>query len=120
MGEQFARSLSTKDRDGLIGLLADDIDFRGMTPGRVWEAATPAELIDDVIFGHWFEPSDHIESLDAIETGEVADRERVGYRFHIRNPDGLHLVEQQAYLSVADGRIDWLRIMCSGFRRIDS
>jgi hypothetical protein len=119
VGEEFAHSLAAKDRDALIGLLADDIDFRGMTPGRVWEAASPTALIDDVVLGHWFAPTDRIESFDSVETGDVADRQRVGYRFRVRNPDGLHLVEQQAYLSVTDGRIGWLRIMCSGFRRID-
>jgi hypothetical protein len=34
----------------------------------------------------------------------------------VRNDDGQNLVEQQAYLSERDGRIGWLRIMCSGYR----
>ena len=60
-----------------------------------------------------------IEQVEQIETSSFADRERVGYRFRVRNADGLHLVEQQAYLSERDGRIGWLRVMCSGFRAID-
>ena len=47
----------------------------------------------------------------------VGDRERVGYRFSGRNPDGRFVVEQQAYLSERDGRIGWMRALCSGFRR---
>jgi hypothetical protein len=36
-----------------------------------------------------------------------------------RQPDGVFLVEQQAYFEVDDDdRINWLRIMCSGFRAI--
>ena len=46
----------------------------------------------------------------------VADRERVGYRFSVTNPDGDFLVEQQAYLEERDGRICWMRVVCSGFR----
>jgi hypothetical protein len=37
----------------------------------------------------------------------------------VRNDKGLHLVEQQAYLSERDGKIGWLRIMCAGYRTIE-
>jgi hypothetical protein len=115
----FARALASKDRQGLLELLAPDVDFRAMTPGRFWEAETPAQIVDDVILGHWFDPGDHIEDLVSVETDQVADRTRIGYRLRVRNEDGLHLVEQQAYLNETDGRIGWLRIMCAGYRPID-
>jgi hypothetical protein len=38
------------------------------------------------------------------------------YRFSVRNPDGRFLVEQQAYLPERDGRIGWMRVLCSGYR----
>jgi hypothetical protein len=116
LGEQFAHSLATKDRGALVALLADDIDFRAMTPGRFWESGSPAEIVDDVILGRWFDPNDHIESLLEVDSSEVGDRSRVGYRIRVRNGEGVHLVEQQAYFDGSDGRISWLRIMCSGYR----
>lgn len=116
LGEQFAESLANKDRSALVGMLADDIDFRAMTPKRVWEAGSPAEIVDDVILGHWFEPSDHIDALESVETAEIGDRSRVGYRLRLHNADGPQLVEQQAYFTESGGRIDWLRIMCSGYQ----
>ena len=36
----------------------------------------------------------------------------------ISTPDGMFLVEQQAYFGAENGRISWLRILCSGFRAI--
>ena len=33
--------------------------------------------------------------------------------------EGTFLVEQQAYFGVERDRIDWLRIMCSGYRRVE-
>mgnify|MGYP003432020164 CR=1 FL=1 len=52
-----------------------------------------------------------------IETGQVADRERVDYRFLVRNPDGPFLVEQRAYFDVGDdGRIVLMRAICSGYQ----
>jgi hypothetical protein len=50
------------------------------------------------------------------ERDAIADCERVGYRFNVRNSDGRFLVEQQAYLSERDGRIGWMRVLCSGYR----
>jgi hypothetical protein len=115
LGAQFATALATKDFDRLRGLLHPEIDFRGMTPSRFWEASDPDTVIGEVL-QQWFEASDDIEALDALETHAFADSERVGYRFSVRNPEGLFTVEQQAYLSARDGMIGWMRVMCSGFR----
>lgn len=116
LGEAFARAVAAKDHDGVRALLHSDVDFRGMTPSRVWEASDPDAVVETL--RAWFEDEDHIRAVEAVETGSFADRERVGYRFLIENPEGRHLVEQQAYLSARDGRIAWLRIMCSGFRSV--
>ena len=115
LGEQFATALAAKDFDRIRDLLHPEIDFRGMTPSRFWEASGPDAVVTEVLH-HWFEPSDDIESLDAVETDAFSDRERVGYRFTVRNPDGLFTVEQQAYLAARDGSIGWMRVLCSGFR----
>jgi hypothetical protein len=88
-----------------------------MTPNRVWEATDPDAVIATVL-RQWFEDSDEIEALDQLESDTVVDRERVGYRFRVRNPDGRFLVEQQAYLSARGGRIVWMRVLCSGFRPV--
>jgi hypothetical protein len=119
LGSQFATALSEKDFDRVRSLLHAEIDFRGMTPNRIWEAQDPDTVITEIL-QQWFEPSDEILSLDAVDGGEVADRQRVGYRFSVRNPDGLHTVEQQAYLEERDGRIAWMRVLCSGFRRVQN
>ena len=118
-GERFAQALASKDRPALLGLLGAEIDFRALTPKRFWEADSAEVLVDDIVLGTWFDANDHIEALEEVQTGSVADRDRVSYRLRIVNPDGVFLVEQQAYFGVDDDRINWLRIMCSGFRAID-
>lgn len=117
VGAEFAEALAAKDYDRLRGLLAPGIDFRGLTPNRVWEATDPDDVITTVL-QQWFEDSDEIESLERVETDSIADRERVGYRFRVRNEDGPQVVEQQAYLAATDGRITWMRVVCSGFRPV--
>ena len=117
LGEAFAQAVAAKDHDRVLELLHPEVDFRAMTPGRIWEAESPQDVVEALQV--WFDDTDVIEGLDTTETDGFADRERVGYRLRVRNPDGLHLVEQQAYLSDRDGRIGWLRIMCAGYRPVD-
>ena len=115
LGADFARALAAKDSGAIRELIHPEIDFRGLTPNRSWEAKDRDELMS-VLLGSWFEDDDQIESLEWLESDSFADRERVGYRFSVTNPDGRHLVEQQAYLADRDGQIGWMRVVCSGFR----
>jgi hypothetical protein len=116
VGEAFARALAAKDRSQLIGLLSDEVDFEALTPRRHWVAATSTEAVDEVMLRHWLGPDDVVLEIRSLTSGQVADRQRVGYRLAVRR-DGLdHVLEQQAYY-VADGlRISSIRILCSGYR----
>jgi hypothetical protein len=118
LGEQFAHALAAKDFGRVGELLHPEVDFRGLTPRRDWQAADAGAVISTVL-EQWFEEDDLIESLEQLETDAFADRERVGYRFRVRCPDGVFLVEQQAYLAERDGRIGWMRVVCSGYRPAD-
>jgi hypothetical protein len=114
VGSKFAEALLAKDWVLLESLLDHEIDFRGLTPGRPWEAATAKSLIDTV-FTQWFEPTDDIyETLD-VATDRIANRQRVIYRFRVRNPEDDYVCEQTAYYDELDGKIVKLRILCSGF-----
>ncbi len=86
-----------------------------MTPRRTWEASTPDAVVSDVL-EHWLEDADHIDELVGLETGSVGDRERAAWRFRGHNDDGPFVCEQQAYYAERDGRITWMRVLCSGFR----
>jgi hypothetical protein len=116
LGERFARSIADKNADQLLDLFASSVDFRAVTPGKFWETEKPEELVNDMIFGHWFEAKDVIQNVERIETGNVVNVERVGYTFRITNPEGEFLVEQQAYLKTSDDQINYLRIVCSGYQ----
>jgi hypothetical protein len=119
IGDRFANAVAKKDGPALLDLLDPELDFRALTPGRFWEASSAEALVDEVIFGAWFEADDHIDALEDVQIGAVADRDRVGYRLRITNADGVFLVEQQAYFDVENDRINWLRILCSGYVPID-
>lgn len=115
LGVRLARAIAAKDEAALRAVLADDVDFRGLTPGRTWEA-TGSDAVVETVFGSWFEPQDEIERVvDVTERDDVADTSHVSYRFDLRTPGGSYVAEQQAYYRGTDV-IEHLRVMCSGFR----
>ena len=116
IGASFAAALAAKDREALLALLDPQIEFRALTPRRAWEADDPA-AVAEIVFGSWFDDGDRVLALQSVETGAVADRERLRYRLAVENAEGSFLVEQQGYLTAGEnGRIDWMRLVCSGFR----
>jgi hypothetical protein len=117
LGEQFAHAVAAKDDAAVLELLHPELDFRAMTPARFWEAAEPKDVVD--ILATWFGNRGTLEQVVQVDTDRFADRERVGYRLQFRDGDAVQLVEQQAYLSERDGKIGWLRIMCTGFRPVE-
>jgi SnoaL-like domain len=115
LGRAFVDALSRKDFDEISGLLDPEVDFRGLTPGRAWEASGSRAVTEEVL-SLWLEESDHIDGVVSVERDAVADRQRIAYRLEGTNPDGPFVFEQQAYFTERDGRIDWMRVLCSGFR----
>ena len=117
LGAEFAQAIAAKDADRLRALLHPEIDFKALTPRRFWEASGPDEVAT-IVLGSWFGDGDDIEGVEHIDTDAFADRERVGYRFRVRNAEGSHVVEQQAYFTPDDGRIAWMRVVCAGYRPV--
>jgi hypothetical protein len=114
---EFLDAILARDLPRARSLLHPEIDFRAMTPSRVWEADDPAGVED--VLRAWFEhPERTVERVDPTEPAAVEDTTRLGWRVQGTGTDGLFLYEQQAYLREDDGQVVWLRIMCSGPRRV--
>jgi hypothetical protein len=113
VGERFASALLARDWDGVKAILDPAVEFRGLTPGRVWEARTADDLVEQVL-SQWYECQDDAYEVLDIATGQVEDRQRVVYRYRLRDPDGEYVAEQTACFDADAGRITKLRILCSG------
>jgi hypothetical protein len=115
--DEFLDAILARDLPRMQSLLNQEIDFRAMTPNRVWEAKGPAEVQE--VLRAWFEhPERDVEGVEPTEPSSVADTLRIGWRVHGQGADGAFLYEQQAYVREQSGRIVWLRIMCSGPRPV--
>jgi hypothetical protein len=113
LGRSFAQALARQDHRALGDLLHPAVEFRALTPRRAWAPESHSEVL--AVLRTWFGDCD-VEQVVRLETDTVADRRHLAYRFRVRRPDGRFLIEQQAYYGERDGQIDWMRIMCSGFR----
>jgi hypothetical protein len=116
IGERFADAIAEKDRGAILQVLSPDLDFKGVTPRKTWEAATGEDFVDRILLGTWFGPNDKVRALVRVDTDAFADTERVSYRLELERDGGRFLLEQQAYFRTNGGRISWLRIACSGYR----
>jgi hypothetical protein len=114
LAHRFVAALAARDAVALRSLFGSEVDFRGLTPGHVWEACTPDELIDGVILGSWFGPGDQIQRVESVQAGQVGTRIRIGYQLRVQNADGMFALEQQAFADLTDGKITWMRVLCSG------
>lgn len=101
---------------GLRAVLAEHVDFAALTPGRHWTATDPAEVVDKIILGPWFGPGRRIVELCSVTTSQIGDCRHVGYQLRVHRDGTDQLVEQHAFYTARDGRIDWIRIVCSGYR----
>ena len=116
LGRRFVEALAIKDAEALRAVMHPEVDFRGLTPNRFWEAHD-RDAVLEILFGAWFEPHNELDELVLMQSDAFADREQIRFRFRGRNRDVPMIVEQQAYLTERDGLIGWMRVVCSGQRR---
>ena len=92
-----------------------DVDFRAMTPKRMWEADDP-EGVEGVLRA-WFEhPERKVDRVDATEPASVEDTTRVGWRVYGSEGEDSFVYEQQAFVREDGEKVVWMRVMCSGPR----
>jgi hypothetical protein len=110
----FVDAIATRDVSGAVALLHPEIDFRAMTPNRIWEADGAPGV--EAVLREWFEdPDEEVHGIEATEPMPLESTVRVGWLVHISDADGPHIFEQQAYIRERDARIEWMRVICSGW-----
>jgi hypothetical protein len=110
----FVDAILARDVTRAVALLRPEINFRAMTPNRIWEAEDPAGV--EEVLRNWFEdPDEELHAVEATEPVSLENTVRVGWLVRISDADGPHIFEQQAYVRERDGQIEWMRVICSGW-----
>jgi hypothetical protein len=111
---EFADAIAARDLAQAVALLHPEIDFRGMTPNRIWEGKDPAAV--EAVLRQWFEdPDDDVHGIEVTKPFSIENTVRVGWLVRVSDADGPHIFEQQAYIRERDAQIDWMRVICSGW-----
>ena len=113
IGEKFLEALTVRDFDRLATCFRDDVQFRALVPSGIREAATAWDTTSWL--RRWFEDADEFQVLHS-SVDRVADRVHIAYRFRLRKSLDWKQIEQQAFCTVMDGRIEIMNLLCSGFR----
>ena len=109
----FADAILARDFALATALLHPEIDFRAMTPSRVWEAESPAGV--ENVLREWLDdPDEEVEYISATDPAVIENTTRVGWLVRMSDAEGPQIFEQQAYIRERDGQIGWMRVMCSG------
>jgi TusA-related sulfurtransferase len=106
-------ALADADQATLSGLLDEHVRLRALLPRRVVDLAGRAAVVDEML--GWFDEVPSVVPMaTAVDT--AGDLVHAVFRFALRGLPTEHLVEQSAFVAVADGRITLIRLVCSGFR----
>lgn len=116
IGAAFLDALAARDFTAARSLLADHVRFRMLLPsGPTTEADADATIGR---FIGWFAGADPFE-VEASSAGEIEGRAAVTYRLTLHDADGWQVIEQHLMLDVdADGLVEGIDLLCSGFRSI--
>jgi TusA-related sulfurtransferase len=116
VGAAFLDALAAREFTALRSLLVDHVRFRMLLPrGPANEASAEAAIAR---FVGWFAEADAFE-IESSCVEEVEGRSALTYRFRLHDDDGWQVIEQHLMLDVdADGRVEAVDLLCSGFRSI--
>jgi hypothetical protein len=109
-------ALARRDFGRLAAGMHDDVHLRALLPGGFKEWYGRAGV--QTAFSGWFDDFKEFELVDAT-VAEVGRRLRLAWRVRVRAgrvASRWLVIEQQAYADAdADGQIDGLSVLCSGF-----
>ncbi len=111
--EAFLDALAARDFARIESLMAPAVRFRALIPPGFEEEGEAARAADHL--KDWFGDVAEFRVVHR-EVAPVSDRVRLSYRIRLRTAKGERVVEQHAFLTVADDAIAAIDILCSGFR----
>jgi TusA-related sulfurtransferase len=116
VGAAFLDALAARQFTAARSLLADHVRFRMLLPSGLKTEADAEATIGRFI--GWFADANPFE-VETSSAGEIERRATVTYRFRLHDADGWQVIEQHLMLDVdADGRVEAIDLLCSGFRSI--
>ena len=111
-GERYVAALREQNWTALADCFHDAVTFNALIPPGLRTASDRDSATK--YLQQWFGDADQIVLLGS-QVEPLGDRLHITYRFRVHE-DKWYVVEQQAYCTLRDGRIERMDLLCSGFR----
>jgi hypothetical protein len=110
-GRAFAEAYASADYAAAEALLDPDVRYREITPSRIVETTGRTPVLDEV--REFLDRYESHETLE-LEAARVGGRIGARTRWRLRAGGDVEVVEWCEYMTVRDGRIAALDVVCSG------
>jgi len=117
LGEGWIRAIEEEDLDKLAQFCSPAVTSILLTLNRLDTLHTSGDLVAK--YHDWFDDYSNFR-LEASRVALVGERLGVFYRLRLQNQGDWYAIEQQAYLNLKNGRVEKLRLLCSGFQPVGS
>ena len=112
-GEEWIQAIINQDFNYLTAICHPDIKSTLLLPKRIAHLESATDLAKEV--EDWFGEYDLIEKEQS-RVAMVGEKLAIFYRLRCIESERADTIEQQLYCTVRDGRIEQLRLICSGFQ----
>ena len=112
-GEDWIQAIINQDFEHLTAICHLDIKSTLLLPKRIAHLESATDLAKEV--EDWFGEYDLIQKEQS-RVAMVGEKLAIFYRLICKENSGADIIEQQLYCTVRDGRIEQLRLICSGFQ----
>ncbi len=113
LGEGWIQAIAENDLDKLAQFCSPTITSILLTPNHLDNLHTSRDLV--ARFHDWFDDYSNFR-LEASRVGMVGERLGIFYRLRLQNQGDWYSIEQQLYLNLKNGRVEKVRLLCSGFQ----
>ncbi len=112
-GEAWIQAIIDQDFEHLTAICLPDIKSALLLPKRIANLESAIDLAKEV--EDWFGEYDQIQ-LEQSRVAMVGEKLAIFYRLRCKDSTRANTIEQQLYCTVSDGRIEQIRLICSGFQ----
>ena len=111
LGEAFLEALKGRDFNALFNLFQPNVRSRLLLPSGLSTPTSAAELGGK--YESWFSEADQFE-VTSFGVSRIGLSLAMHYSIRLHQQDGWFVVEQKTYSEIADGRIQFFDLLCSG------
>jgi TusA-related sulfurtransferase len=115
LGERWIQAIAEDDLDKLTQFCIPAISSTLLTPNHLDTFHNSSDLVAK--YHDWFDDYTNFH-LEGNRVAQVGERLGIFYRLLLQNQGDWYMIEQQLYCNLKNGRVEKVRLLCSGFQPV--